>query len=202
MTSLRLALLLACLAWLAPQSARAFEHHHALGVGYQSGHISSETAGAFHLRALPFSYVGRYGGGWAALVRLSALLPLRARQGELKFAPRAEYNETEEWDSFVGVARRFPGPMGFDLDAALGAHFHYVRFRSQTYVEWSAAASGLGLGATARRVLFPRLWGGRGEWGAAVDMNYDFIDISRGGDLRSGVQVQCLAFVGWAWGAQ
>lgn len=201
MISLRIGLLLFVWVFFSPKELHAFEHHHAVGSGYHWGNISSETAGAFHLRSVPVSYLGRYGGTWAAFVRMGPLFPLRARQGERKFSPRAEYEQTEQWDAFLGVSRRFSDTLGFELDAAFGAHVNYVRFRSPTYVEWSSAALGLGLGAAARRRLATGLWGSRIEWGGSFDLSYDFIDLSRGGDLRGAVQSQTVLFLGAAWGA-
>lgn len=201
MISLRIASLLAACVLLSPREVHAFEHHHALGSGYHWGNISSETAGGFHLRSVPVTYLGRYGGTWAAALRMGPLFPLRARQGDLKFSPRAEYEQTEQWDAFLGASRRFSDLGGFLLDAALGAHMNYVRFRSNTYVEWSSAAAGLGLGASARRRLTTGLWGSQVEWGGSFDLSYDFIDLSRGGDLQGAVQSQSLLFVGVAWGA-
>jgi hypothetical protein len=131
---------------------------------------------------------------------VAALFPLRARQGSLTFSPRAEYERTQAWDSLLGATHRFTEVLGFDLDAGAGAHFHYVRYQSTTYVEWSSAALGLGLGAGARRSVLPEVWG-RPEVGLNADLSYDFLDLSRGGDLSGGVQGQLLVFVGGTWGA-
>lgn len=181
-------------------NASAFEHHHALGIGYHSGHIASDTSGSFHFRSFPVSYVGRLGGDWAAHLRVAMLFPLRARQGALTFSPAAEYDRTQVWDSLVGATHRFTRVLGFELETGAGAHFHYVRYQSTTYVEWSSAALGLGLSANARRSILPELWG-RPEMGVGADLSYDFIDLSRGGDLSGGVQGQLLVFLGGAWGA-
>lgn len=198
--SRRFFLVVLSVAALAPSRAQAFEHRHAVGVGYHSGHVFSETAGGFHFRSFPVSYVARLGGDWAALVRVSALFPLRARQEDLTFSPRSEYERTQQWDALCGATFRFTQIAGFDVDAGLGAHFHYARFQSTTYVEWSTAALGLGLGAGVRRAILPEVWG-RPEVGLLGDLSYDFIDLSRGGDMAGGVQGQLLVSLGGVWGA-
>lgn len=194
------ALLSAAAALLLPRTTLAFEHRNSVGIGYQSGHIATDSAGSFHFRSFPLSFAGRYGGDWAAQLRMSLLFPLRARQGDEAFSPRAEYDKTQQYDAFLAPNFRFTRLLGWEIDAGLGAHFHFVRFRSTHYVEWSSAAMGMGLSAAGRTPLSEEFWGGHGELGLHGDINYDFIDFSRGGDLTGGVQAQFHVSVGWAMG--
>ena len=188
------------LAWVRP--ADAFEHHHSVGIGYQSGHLATDEAGSFHFRSFPVSYLGRYGGDWAAELRLSTLFPLRARQGDLAFSPRAKYDRTQQYDALLAPNYCFSEVSGFDIDTSLGAHFHFVRFQSTEYVEWSSAALGVAAGATARTPLSEEFWGGHGELAVRGDLAYDFIDLSRGGHLNGGVQAAFFVYVGWAMGGR
>lgn len=185
---------------LLARPTRAMEHRHALGTGYHFGHITAKEGRSFRFRNLPISYYGRYGGDWAATLRASLLFPLRASDGEVQFAPRSEYDQTQMVDWLLGASRRYRGLMGWDVDAGLGAHFHFARLRSTTYVEWSTAALGLGLVGAARKSLGAGLGGGYPELGLHFDLNYDFIDLSRGGDLVGGVQGQLGVSIGWTLG--
>ncbi len=186
---------------LIGRGAAAFEQRHAIGVGYQAGVISAEDAGAFHFRSFPVGYLGRLGGRYGAELRIATLFPLRARQEDIAFAPRSEYDQTQQWDALLAPNYRFTRLGAWDLDAGLGPHFHYVRFQSTKYVEWSSAALGLGASATGRTPISEDFWGGHGELGARGDLSYDFIDLSRGGAMKGGVQAQFLVFVGWTMGA-
>lgn len=182
--------------------AKAFEHRHNLGIGYQSGHIQAEGVGRFHFRSLPISYLARLGGDLGVELRLAALVPLRARQEDVKFAPRKEYERTESYDALVGPSYRFAELSTWQMDAGIGPHFHYVRFQSTEYVEWSSAAFGLGASTTGRSPLTKEFSTGRGEFGVRGDLSYDFIDLSRGGQMNGGIQAQVLLFLGWAMGAK
>lgn len=181
--------------------AEAFEHRHDLGIGFQSGHVATEDAGSFHFRSFPVAYLGRLGGDLGVEMRLAALFPLRARQEDVKFAPRAEYDRTEQYDALIAPNYRFTEIANFQIEAGLGPHFHYVRFQSTEYVEWSSAALGAGASATGRTALTDEFRAGHGEFGLRGDLSYDFIDLSRGGQMNAGVQAQLLVFVGWAMGA-
>lgn len=189
------------MALVLPSSALAFEHRHSVGIGYQSGHIATEEAGVFHFRSFPVSYLGRLGGPIGVELRVATLFPLRARQENVAFAPRAEYDRTQQYDALVAPTYRFSKLVGWEIEAGLGPHFHYVRFQSTEYVEWSSAAMGLGTSATGRTPISEEFWGGHGELGIRGDISYDFIDLSRGGHMNGAVQAQFLVFVGWAMGA-
>lgn len=158
--------------------------------------------GGFHFRSLPISYVGRLGGDVGVDLRLAALVPLRARQEDLKFAPKKEYDRTEQYDALLGPTYRFADLWGWQMDAGLGPHFHYVRFQSTEYVEWSSAALGLGAFTTARTPITKEFSAGRAEFGARGDLSYDFIDLSRGGHMNGGIQAEFLLFLGFAMGAK
>lgn len=187
---------------LCVSEAKAVEHRHDLGVGYQSGHINGEDAGSFHFRSLPVSYLGRLGGDLGVEIRIAALVPLRARQEDVKFAPRKEYERTQQYDALVGPSYRLTEFLNWKIDAGLGPHFHYVRFQSTEYVEWSSAALGLGASTTGRTPITKELPAGHGEFGVRGDFSYDFIDLSRGGHMNGGLQAQVLLFVGWAMGGK
>lgn len=176
------------------------ENRHGVGIGFQSSHIATDSAGSFGIRSFPVSYTGRYGGEWAAQVRLSVFFPLRANQDDISFSPRAEYDGTQQFDTFVAPNLRFTEVYGWDIDSGLGAHFHYVRFHSTRYVEWSSAAMGLGIATSARTPIGKEFWNGRGELGVHGDLSYDFIDLSRGGDLTGAVQGQLMVSISWAMG--
>gem|GEM_PF-2318882 len=175
-----------------PKTAEAFEHRHALGAGYQFGYISAKSGGRYDLRSFPVSYIGRYGGDWAGAFRLSALVPLRASSGDQSFSPSDEYDSTQAYDAVTGLSRRFSEVYGFKIDALLGVHFHYV--------EWSSSAIGVAAGANARHPIGAGFWGGRPEVGVHLELAYDAIDLSHGGDLGSGIQGQAQVSVGWLMG--
>lgn len=180
----------------------AMEHRHAFGTGYHFGHVSAKEGRSYRFRNLPISYQGRYGGDWAAMARVSVLMPLRATDGEVTFAPRSEYDQTQMYDWLLGANHRYRGVLGWDVDAGLGAHAHFARLRSDKYVEWSTSSLGLGLATAARKAVGPGLWGGHPELGIHLDLNYDFIDLSRGGDLVGGVQGQVGVSLGWTFGVK
>lgn len=180
----------------------AFEHRHGVGVGYQSVHISAREADSFHLRSFPLSYTGRYGGTIGAELRIATLFPLRARQGDLKFSPRAEYEGAQQFDAFLAPNVRFSRVLAWEIDSGLGAHFHYARFRSTEYVEWSTGAFGLGASAAARTPLSQEFWAGHGELSVLGHLAYDFVDLSRGGHMTGGVVAQVLVTVGYALGTR
>lgn len=180
---------------------QALEHRHGVGIGYQSGHIRAEEAGSFHFRSFPLAYLGRYGGDLGAEVRIATLFPLRVRQEDLAFSPRAEYDRTQQYDALVAPNYRFREIGNWHFDAGLGPHFHYVRFQSTEYVEWSSAALGAGASFTGRTSISDSVLGGHGEFGARGDLSYDFIDLSRGGHMNGGVQAQLLVFIGVSLGA-
>lgn len=117
------------------------------------------------------------------------------------FAPRAEYDRTGQYDALVAPTYRFSEIMNWQLEAGLGPHFHYVRFQSTEFVEWSSAALGAGASVTGRTPISEEFWNGHGELGVRGDLSYDFIDLSRGGHMNGGVQAQLLVFVGVAVGA-
>jgi hypothetical protein len=195
--------IIGCLAsQLVCNESQAFEHRHGVGVGYQSVHISAKETESFHLRSFPLSYAGRYGGTVGAELRVATLFPLRARQGELKFSPRAEYEHAQQFDAFLAPNLRFSKVFAWQLDSGLGAHLQYVRFRSTEYVEWSTGALGLGASAGARTPLSQEFWAGHGELSVLGHLAYDFIDLSRGGHMTGGVVAQVLVTVGYALGTQ
>lgn len=182
------------------EEAQAFEHRHGVGIGYQSGHIRTEESGSFHFRSVPLAYLGRFGGDFGAEIRIATLFPLRARQEEFVFAPRAEYDRTQQYDALIAPNYRFDEIADWLIEVGLGPHFHFVRFQSTEYVEWSSAALGAGASATARRPISEAFWGAHGEFGLRGDLSYDFIDLSRGGHMNGGAQAQLLVFLGFALG--
>ncbi len=188
--------------FLVSGRAHAFEHRHSVGIGYQSGHIATDEAGSFHFRSFPLAYLGRFGGPIGAELRIATLFPLRARQEDIAFAPRAEYDRTQQYDALVAANYRFSEILGWELESGLGPHFHYVRFQSTEYVEWSSAAMGLGISTTGRTPISEEFWGGHGELGVRGDISYDFIDLSRGGHMNGAVQAQLLVLVGFAMGTE
>lgn len=182
------------------QEASAFEHRHGLGVGYQFGHVSAESGDSYNLQSLPLSYLGRYGDDWAAMTRLSLLIPLQASDGEQSFLPQSEYDRTRAFDIILGPNYRFTQIGEWTLEAGFGPHFNYTRFQSTEYVEWTNAALGLAGSWGARRKWGTGFSGGMPEVGVQLDVSYDFIDLAHGGDLGSGLQGQALVSLGWALG--
>lgn len=189
-------------SFFAAAESQAFEHRHAAGVGYQFAHVQSKTQGGYGLGSLPISYLGRYGGDWAALLRLSVLVPLRASDGENSFSPSSEYERTQAYDSLLAANYRFGEWWGWHAEAGLGPHFNFTRFQSPEYVEWSTASLGVGALWGARRFVGTGFWGGRPEVGLQLDFSFDFIDLAHGGDFASGLQGQALVSVGWAMGTR
>ncbi len=184
------------------QEAGAFEHHHGLGVGYQFGHVAAESGGSYDLHSLPISYVGRYGGNWAAMTRLSVLIPLRASDGVQSFMPQSEYDRTQAFDFILGANYRLTEIWDWTLEAGFGPHMNYTRFQSTQYVEWTNAALGLAGVCGARRSWGAGFLGGVPEVGIQLDFSYDFIDLAHGGDLSSGIQGQALVSLGWVMGGE
>jgi hypothetical protein len=199
---LRLAIAVCLGVQLLPAQAGAFEHRHGLGIGYQFAHVGSDSGGSYQLQSLPISYVGRYGGDFAAMTRVGLLVPLSASDGGHSFSPQAEYDRTRAFDVFVGPNYRFTKIWGWSLDAGLGPHINYTRFQSTQYVEWTNAAVGLAAACGARTPLGAGFWGGVPEVGVQVDFSYDFIDLAHGGDLSAGVAGQALVSLSWAMGTQ
>lgn len=189
-------------SFFAAANGSAFEHRHAAGVGYQFAHVQSKTQGGYGLGSLPISYLGRYGGEWAALFRLSVLVPLRASDGENSFSPASEYERTQAYDSLLAANYRFTEWSGWHVEAGLGPHFNFTRFQDPEYVEWSSASLGLGAMWGARRFVGTSFWGGRPELGLQLDFSFDFIDLAHGGDFAAGLQGQALVSVGWAMGTR
>ena len=187
---------------LSIPEASAFEHHHGLGVGYQFGHVAAESGGSYVLHSLPMSYVGRYGGDFAGMTRLSVLIPLRASDGVQSFTPQSEYDRTQAFDFILGANYRFTEIWDWTLEAGFGPHMNYTRLQSTQYVEWTNVALGLAGLCAARRNWGAGFWGGVPEIGVQLDFSYDFIDLAHGGDLNSGVQGQALVLIGWVMGGE
>jgi hypothetical protein len=104
------------------------------------------------------------------------------------------------YDALLAPSYRFSEFGKWSVETGLGPHFHYVRFQSTEYVEWSSAAVGLGASATGRTRVTEVFRGAHGEVGARGELSYDFIDLSRGGHMNGGIQAQLLIFAGIALG--
>jgi hypothetical protein len=191
------ALLLSALLSAAP--AAAFEHHHALGTGYQFAHVSTDGGEGFGFHSLPVTYIGRYGPRLAGLFRFSALVPLLAVQGDVAVFPGDYYDTYGGFDVFVGPAYRVLMLPRWDMDLAVGGHFNYLRLTSDEFVEWSSATAGFGIATAGRHHFGKRLWGGRPELGVHGDLAFDMADFSREGDLSFGVQILIGVSLGLEW---
>jgi hypothetical protein len=171
----------------------AFEHRQGARVGAQIDRFRSASAGAFVFYSPFIGYEGRYGADWAASLKFSYLVPVHASDGVSKFAPSRHYDQVRSFDAFVGVDRRFARYQGWSFEGALGPHGHFTRLRSSRYVEWSSASMGVGMSAAASRPSPPSLKMKWLHFGAQLDLSYDFVDFSHGGDL-SGVFSAALSF--------
>lgn len=192
-------LALSLLLW-SPSSA-AFEHRHALGTGYHFSHVASDQERGFSFHSFPVTYVGRYGGDWAAGLRLSYFVPVHAQQASVGINPREQYDSTLGLDALLGPNYRLSLVPGWMLDVTVGVHANYLQLLSDRFVEWSSATMGLGSQVGIRHRIDTDIGGAVPELGVHGDINVDFIDFSRGGDLKVGVQTQWIATVGWSWGA-
>ncbi len=178
----------------------AFEHHHALAPSYQFTRVGTERGEPFKVHSLSFDYYGRYGGDLAGFLRMSYLVPFRARQADTRFSPLNQYQKHWGFDSILGLSSRYHLLKSWDFDFGLGAHFQYIRMVSNEYVEWSTLTVGLGTQAHARHSFGSSFLGAQPEFGLLSELDFDFIDLSHNGDLAFGFDARAAVTIGLAWG--
>ncbi|MCH2109593.1 MAG: hypothetical protein MK135_09700 [Polyangiaceae bacterium] len=191
----------ACLLGSSSDAA-AFEHQHALGPSYQYLHLRSASGSKFNLHQLGINYEGRYGGDLAGLFRATWLIPLSASQEGQTMIPLRDYSRARGVDLFLGLGTRFDIAESWKLDFGLGAHTQFIRLVSDQYVEWSTWSFGLGAVGQAYYSLPGSLWGARPEMGIRSELDFDFVDFARAGDLNLAVNAIFSTTIGLRWGGE